>query len=276
MCAIRSAQCSISASIAPPCSATLTCRGSRSHQNAIDADLLPGAGERLDQAHAGRGRFRRGWLGADRLRSLCASRRRHGTRCPGGNVAAEFPGLYHRRGRYADRYRRLLDRRRCRRAISRTSRIWANGRRRLMPGICQWCVVFRSARTTVCGVITIMQLMAGLQVDLAAMARAHGQKPALFDAALMALEPLVADGLCRIEGLSCQRDTAGAVLRAQHRRPARRLLAAEPGAGIRSQCERTSHRLWRELAGQKAVPFPTSAGEPFSSHNGLRAIRNRG
>ena len=45
-----------------------------------------------------------------------------------------------------------------------------------------------------------MQLMAGLQVDLAAMARAHGQKPALFDAALMALEPLVADGLCRIEG----------------------------------------------------------------------------
>ena len=46
----------------------------------------------------------------------------------------------------------------------------------------------------------IMRLMAGLEVDLAEMARAHGQEPALFDAALMALEPLVADGLCLIEG----------------------------------------------------------------------------
>ncbi|KPQ12481.1 MAG: oxygen-independent coproporphyrinogen III oxidase [Saliniramus fredricksonii] len=171
----------------------------KKHQNAIDADLLPGAGERLEQARAAEAAFAEaGWqaIGFDHYAH------------PGDAMAqAARAGTLRRnfQGYTTDAADTLI-------GIGASS-IGAlpQGYVQNEPHLGKWAQAIDAGHLPVVRGVSvtaddrlrrdaIMQLMAGLEVDLAEMARAYGQELAIFDAALMALEPLVADGLCRIEG----------------------------------------------------------------------------
>jgi len=171
----------------------------KKHQNAIDADLLPGAGERLEQARAAEAAFAEaGWeaIGFDHYAhpdDAMAQAARAGT------LRRNFQGYT------TDGADTLI-------GIGASS-IGAlpQGYVQNEPHLGKWAKSIDAGHLPVVRGVSvtaddhlrrevIMQLMAALEVDLAEMARAYGHEPAMFDAALMALESLVADGLCRIEG----------------------------------------------------------------------------
>jgi oxygen-independent coproporphyrinogen-3 oxidase len=171
----------------------------KKHQNAIDADLLPGAGERLEQARAAQAAFARaGWeaIGFDHYAHPDDAMARAAR---AGTLRRNFQGYT------TDEADTLI-------GIGASS-IGAlpQGYVQNEPHLGKWAQAIDAGHLPVVrGVAVsaddrlrravIMQLMAALEVDLEAIARRHGAEPGIFADALVALEPLVEDGLCRIEG----------------------------------------------------------------------------
>lgn len=171
----------------------------KKHQNAIDASLLPGAGERLAQAVAAQEEFdAAGWtrIGFD-----------HYAHPDDALARAARAGLLRRnfQGYTTDESEILLG--------VGASAIGAlpGGYVQNEPHLGEWAKRIDEGRLPAARGLAvdsrdmlhrdaIMRVMAGLEADLDAVARAHGFPEDHFDAQIAALAPLEADGLCFVEG----------------------------------------------------------------------------
>jgi oxygen-independent coproporphyrinogen-3 oxidase len=169
------------------------------HQAAIDAARLPGAGERLEQARAAMEAFlAAGWtmVGFD-----------HYAR-PGDPLShAASTGALRRnfQGYTTDEAATLIG------LGASAIGTLPGGYAQNEPHLGKWAEAINAGRLPVVRGIAvdaaarlrrsaIETLMGALDVDLGALALAHGEPAGLFDDALAALAPLAADGLCVLEG----------------------------------------------------------------------------
>ena len=169
------------------------------HQAAINAALLPGAGERLAQAAAAAEAFAAaGWVSvgfdhyaraddpmAEAARAGALKRNFQGYTTDeaatliglGASSIGTLPGGYAQNEAHLGRWAQAVD----------------EGRLPVVRGI----AVDAASRLRRAAIET---LLGAFRIDLEALAIAHGAPADTFDEGLAALVPLAADGLCRIEG----------------------------------------------------------------------------